>query len=156
VTATLRTTQLHAYEGIIKRGQKTFIEVGEALAKIREGKLYREAGYSSFEDYCRERWSMGRSYANQLIRTSELGEVGTTVPNFRQARALAQVAEPKRAEVMERVHAHAEQTGEPISARLITETALPLGLQRRSGISLEQRLRNRGRARRLRRGATSC
>lgn len=73
-------------EVVIERGQRTFREVGEALTAIRDNRLYLET-HSTFEAYCRERWSMGRNYANKLIAATNLG---TTVPiaNERQARTL--------------------------------------------------------------------
>jgi hypothetical protein len=42
-------------EGVIERGMKSFIEVGTALLKIRDERLYRE-NYGTFEEYCRKRW----------------------------------------------------------------------------------------------------
>lgn len=57
---------LERCEAIIARGVQTFIEVGEALAEIREARLYR-AGFATFEEYCRERWGIGGSRARQLI-----------------------------------------------------------------------------------------
>jgi len=48
---------LQQYEAVIEKGLQTFYEVGQALAFIREKKLYR-AEYKTFEDYCRERWGI--------------------------------------------------------------------------------------------------
>src|SRR5665213_1880963 len=53
-------------EGILKRGLCIFYEVGFALLKIQEERLYR-ATHVTFEAYCRERWNMGRSYASRVI-----------------------------------------------------------------------------------------
>jgi hypothetical protein len=53
-------------EVTIERGFETFVEVGCALYEIRSARLYRDE-FSNFDTYCRERWGMGRSRAQQLI-----------------------------------------------------------------------------------------
>ena len=64
------STELAALESKIAAGLKTFIEVGEALARIRDSRLYR-AQFGTFEDYCRERWGFNSSRARQLIGAAE-------------------------------------------------------------------------------------
>ena len=81
-------------ESVIERGQQTFIEVGNALMEIREQRQYRNAGFTDFDTYCRERWGWDRKRAGQLVRAAEvvgsLQAVGTTVPTHEgQARPLA-------------------------------------------------------------------
>ncbi len=87
--ATLRT--LAQLEAIIERGLQTYIEVGEALLEIRDGRLYRQSGYGAFEAYCRERWGWSRRYANYQIQAAKVAvNLGTIVPkNEAQARELA-------------------------------------------------------------------
>lgn len=58
--------QFDKYEQIIKDGLNTFLNVGHALAQIRDHRLYR-ATHQTFEKYCRERWDFGKSYANRQI-----------------------------------------------------------------------------------------
>jgi hypothetical protein len=73
-----RAAALAECERVIERGLKTFIEVGEALAQIRDERLYRET-HATFEEYCRERWDFDASRARQLIsaaRTVTLVTVG--------------------------------------------------------------------------------
>ncbi len=48
---------LNAYEEIIEKGLKTFIEVGNALFEIKNNKLYRES-FTTFEAYCKDRWQL--------------------------------------------------------------------------------------------------
>jgi hypothetical protein len=60
-----------SYEEVIASGWNTFVQVGLALAKIRDGLLYREQ-YGTFEDYCRQRWNYGRSYAYRLISGAQV------------------------------------------------------------------------------------
>lgn len=67
-------------EGIIQRGMATFIEVGLSLLAIREGKKYRELGYTDFEVYMEERWGIGKSYGWRLLNAGYIGsEISTLV-----------------------------------------------------------------------------
>lgn len=90
------TTRLTTLESTIERGLQTFVEVGNALLEIRDGKLYR-ANCGTFEDYCRERWGMVSRHANRLIEAAQVVEnlrpIGLNLPaNEAQARALAPFA----------------------------------------------------------------
>jgi hypothetical protein len=60
------TDRLVELERAVDRGLQTFVEVGQALAEIRERKLYR-ASHDTFERYCRERWGFTRRRALQFI-----------------------------------------------------------------------------------------
>lgn len=84
-------------EAIIERGLTTFVEVGSALLRIRDERLYRES-HGTFEGYCRERWNLSRPRAYQLIEAAEVGsELSTTVDvrpaTERVARELAPLRE---------------------------------------------------------------
>jgi hypothetical protein len=63
--------ELTRLEAIIERGLETFLEVGTALLKIREVKLYRR-DYKTFADYCRGRWGKSRGEAYRLIDAVEV------------------------------------------------------------------------------------
>lgn len=65
------TFNLADLEAVIKRGLKSFVEVGNALREIRDGRLYK-ALYSTFEEYCQERWGITRNRAYEQIRASEI------------------------------------------------------------------------------------
>jgi hypothetical protein len=85
--------RLAELEAVVERGLKTFVEVGLALAEIRDRRLY-QGTHSSFENYCEERWGFARNYANKLVAAAEVVAIveptGTTVPTSeRQARELA-------------------------------------------------------------------
>jgi len=58
--------QLRQHEVVVERGLATFVEVGEALAGIRDGRLYR-AEYATFEDYCQQRWGLAWRTAYRLM-----------------------------------------------------------------------------------------
>jgi len=72
--------ELERCEVVIKQGLKTFIEVGEALFIIRDKRLYRNE-FNTFEDYCQQKWSLGKRYVNYMIAASEsITNLGTIVP----------------------------------------------------------------------------
>jgi hypothetical protein len=62
--------RLEECERVIQAGRQTFIDVGLALATIREERLYRTA-YCTFEQYCRERWEFGARQAYRLCAAAE-------------------------------------------------------------------------------------
>jgi len=75
------------------QGVAVFVEVGKALAKIRDGRLYRET-HATFEAYCAERWGWSRVRAHQLIESSEVAKMLTMV-NTRPP-ATERTARPRR------------------------------------------------------------
>lgn len=84
--------QLSDYEATITRGLNTFYQVGTALVEIKQRKLYRSQ-YRTFEEYCKDRWQMDRSYAYRVIEASEvrsnLSPIGNKLPETEsQAREL--------------------------------------------------------------------
>lgn len=103
---------LERCETVIARGLQTFREVGEALAKIRDRRLYR-ASHKTFQEYCDHRWNFTRQRAHQLIEAaSVVAEMSTRVDKEstssstclptteKQARVLSRVEPERRAEVM--------------------------------------------------------
>jgi hypothetical protein len=62
--------QLRQCEEVLREGLETFFEVGGALLTIRDNHLYRVT-HRTFENYCRERWGIGRSYASRVIGAAE-------------------------------------------------------------------------------------
>jgi hypothetical protein len=63
--------ELAESEGIIERGFNTFLDVGTALLRIKDRRLYRET-HSTFEAYCRERFEMTRVHAYRQISAAEV------------------------------------------------------------------------------------
>lgn len=94
-------------ETTIEKGRQTFLEVGAALAEIKERRLYRQY-HPSFDAYCREQWEMGKSQAYRLIDAAEIvteletSPIGDTpLPKTEsQARELSKVPAEDRAAVM--------------------------------------------------------
>jgi len=73
-------TELKKLESVIERNLTAFYEVGRALLRIRDGRLYR-ATHRTFESYCSDRWGFARNYANKLIASAAVLEnLGTIVP----------------------------------------------------------------------------
>jgi hypothetical protein len=114
--------ELRKAESTIEKGQQTFLEVGNALMAIRDGRLYRES-HKTFEAYCKERWTFEKAYAYRLIASvqvvnslSPMGDISTE----RQARELGNVPEEKRQEVFE---AAVEASGGKPTAHHIAEAA---------------------------------
>ena len=63
--------ELFACEEVIGNGWHTFVQVGLALARIRDGELY-QTEYDSFEAYYRVKWQYGRHYVNRLISAAQV------------------------------------------------------------------------------------
>ena len=68
--AWVNRTDLERLERVVRQGLEIFYRVGEALAEIRDRKLYKDLGYKTFQDYCIEKWDMKRRYADRLINSS--------------------------------------------------------------------------------------
>jgi hypothetical protein len=69
--ATLTEKQLCALEDKVKRGSAAFVEVGKALAQIREGKGYKLRGFATFEDYCEKMFGITDRHGRRLIQATE-------------------------------------------------------------------------------------
>lgn len=55
---------------MIERGPSTFVEVGQALRRIRDERLYRPR--ETFAEYCKERWGMTIRYAEYQMSASAI------------------------------------------------------------------------------------
>jgi hypothetical protein len=62
---------LWACEEVIGSGWHTFVQVGLALAQIRDGRLYK-VEFDTFEAYCRVKWQDGRHCVNRLISAAQV------------------------------------------------------------------------------------
>jgi N6-adenosine-specific RNA methylase IME4 len=91
VTELVVVRSLAELEAVVESGLPRFIEVGLALAEIRDRRLYHDAGFANFEDYCQERWGWSRVRAHQLIKGAryalEVSGKTLTIVNESQARA---------------------------------------------------------------------
>lgn len=110
-------------EAIIARGLTTFVEVGSALARIRDERQYREAGYTEFDTYCRERWEMSETYATRHIQAAEVVQalpIGNGPASESQARELVSTLREEGADAVAAVLEEAAARG-PLTARSIAE-----------------------------------
>jgi hypothetical protein len=64
----------------LQSGSEVVYRVGTALAQIRDGKLYKECGYRSFEKYLEEQFSITRGRAYHLISAAEV--IADLKPHF--------------------------------------------------------------------------
>ena len=108
------SSDLIRLESVVEKGLNTFVQVGEALAEIRDRKLYRTE-HPTFDAYLDKKWSLSRSRACRLIQAAETVKVlptGNRPQTERQARPLAALPPAQRVEVWEKAVA-ASPTGTP-------------------------------------------
>lgn len=81
------------------RIKRNLIEAGEALAEIRDDKLFVEGGFKSFRDYCE---AIGKSYQWAWLQI-KAAEVAKELPvkNEAQAREVRKIAIPQRKQVVQ-------------------------------------------------------
>lgn len=120
--ASIVSADLTDCELVIERGLKSFVEVGQALFRIRDGELYK-LEFATFEDYCRERWDFSRSYVHRIVEASskccQLATIGAPTPSTEsQARELAGLQPGEAQEVMEAAH---RATGGNLTAKAIKQ-----------------------------------
>ena len=123
------------YTEVIKKGAKTFIEVGKALVKVHEGKLWR-ADFKSFEEYA-ETYGVKRRQAFNLMQAVQLTltlesvqctALNATPENIEHLKGssanavleLAKVSPKKQAKVLA---AAVEATGGKLTAPAIAQAA---------------------------------
>lgn len=61
------TEGLHDLESCERVMKESFQRFAEAVARIKNKKLFLEAGYSSFVEYCQERWGWTASRGYQIV-----------------------------------------------------------------------------------------
>lgn len=59
-------------DAIVRAGIRAQFDSGFAFLEIRRDELWREADYSSWNDYCATMIELGRNYVNRLIRFAEI------------------------------------------------------------------------------------
>lgn len=122
VSESTPTRSLAELESVIERGLTTFVDVGTALAQIRDSRLYRET-HGDFDSYCRERWGFSRQRALQMIDAAAISNDLTTqvvIPpsHEKQIRELSRIEPEQRAEVWQAV---VDQHGEKPTAQEVRQ-----------------------------------
>ncbi len=95
---------------------RLFQRAGQLLAEVRDSKLYKDAGYSTFEAYIEQRWHMSRRRAYLLISAAiTVAGLAEYFPpeqlpkNESVARPLAALAPDEQAEIWSEVPADAQR-----------------------------------------------
>ena len=122
------TARLATEEKTIENGLKTFVEVGMALTRIRDQKLWMAGGkYPSFEIYCKQRWGWNRSYAHEIAKSGQvLGLIEKSgIPdkpdNPAQVRPLAKLPEDEQPEAWAEAVEESKAEGKPVTAAKVGE-----------------------------------
>jgi hypothetical protein len=114
------SVRLIALERVIEKGRDTFVDVGNALAEIRDSRIYRSS-HGTFEDYCRDRWEFRRDYVDKLIAASSVvSNLHTNVckpVTESQARPLAKLPAEQQPAAWEKAQEIAAEEGKPVAAR---------------------------------------
>jgi hypothetical protein len=109
-------------EAVIASGWDAFLEVGQALATIRNKRLYR-GHYLTFEDYCRRKWEFSKSHANRLIEAaavaSFLSPIGIKPTSESQLRPLAGLPLPQIPDAWKRAEDLAG--GRKVTAKIVRQ-----------------------------------
>lgn len=100
-----------------------FQEVARAIARIREARLYKQAGYSTFEAYCVERLGMSRRSGDYLASAhftieSLPDKLRKFVRSRAETRAISRVPEEHRGTVLKQV-----ADAGPVTAKAILAAA---------------------------------
>ena len=117
--------RLAELEKTIARGKKTFVEVGLALAEIRDLRLYRRE-YGNFNEYCQKKWGWQRRYAYNLIEGAEVvrslpESVRNCAQNEYAARELGKAKPGQRAGIVQAI----VDAGKPVTAAAIKQHLPP-------------------------------
>jgi len=99
---TLNKKQLQELEATVRRGLDSFVEVGQALMEIREGKGYRLRGFDTFDEYCQKVFKFTDRHGRRMIASAKTAQatqklLGEKPGNEAVARELAPVAEDPQA-----------------------------------------------------------
>jgi len=89
---TTERQELDKLSVVVRKCIGTFVVVGKALKRIRDGKLYRET-HATFEEWCRDEYDLSMALAHRQIAASEIFELlsprGETVVSEFMLRPLA-------------------------------------------------------------------
>jgi hypothetical protein len=112
---------------VIESGWTTVLEVGRALAEIRDKGLYKDK-YAIFEEYCRKEWGFSKTHVNRQIAASHVVDVltpiGVTVKNEAVARPMTGLTEAQIRQTYKDAEKLAEKQGKPITAAIVKKAAV--------------------------------
>lgn len=128
-------TRLESLEKIVEHGRKKQREGYAALKEIRDRELYKAAGYSSFESYCKEVWQISKSRVYQLIdfveMTSRLAhDIDVSDLHEGCVRPLIGMDDESAAEVIEKARGMASEEGkQAVTASLMKKAVKEIAPQ---------------------------
>ena len=119
-------------EEIVDKGVRNMLDAADALKEIRDNRLYKERGYSSFDQYLADEWGFGRSYINKIIKSSETRKrLGTLVPDLDSSslgetllRELNSVPDEHLEDVIDLASMTAKTQGKRLTARAIKDARI--------------------------------
>lgn len=119
-------------EEIVDKGVRNMLDAADALKEIRDNRLYKEKGYSSFDQYLADEWGFGRSYINKIIKSSETRKrLGTLVPELDSSslaetalRELNSVPDEHLEDVIDMASIAAKTEGKRLTARAIKDARI--------------------------------
>jgi hypothetical protein len=81
LTAAEGKALLHQIERRIHNRLDELFALGEDLKRIRDDQLYKHDGFTTWEEYCRQRWDWSGEHVRRLIVASEYRAVLPAPPN---------------------------------------------------------------------------
>lgn len=114
---------LDELETVIAAGIASFIAVGNALADVRDHRLYRDT-HETFDAYCIDRWGWDRKRASEFILAAEVSEISDSpIVNEAHASALSPLRDDPEAlnSAIETAIAQAEADGAKLTAKRIKD-----------------------------------
>lgn len=97
----IEAERLDNLETVISSGMRSFVEVGTALAVIRDDRLYR-ASHRTFEAYVADKWGWSRANAQNYITAAEVQDNVQPVvqlPTLRHAMLLSAFSEGQQRKI---------------------------------------------------------
>ncbi len=115
-------TEYNALCATIVNGLRNFMDVGGALIRLRDGKLYREE-FDTFDECCDLKFGMTRQYGYRLMVAAKVVKalpenVNSSLQNPASAVALAAAPEKERASVLKVVAKTGEVTPKAIKEEI--------------------------------------
>jgi len=116
-------SRLIELEKTIAEGLEQFYSVGNALQEVRDNRLYLDAGYETFEVYCKKRWQISQSMGYHLMSASDVVNSleGEILPTKSSHAAKLHII--KSADLRNKAWAEVLNTGQEITGQLVNRFA---------------------------------
>jgi hypothetical protein len=109
----IEKVRLEKCEQVIKSGLNPFLAVGQALAEIRDNRLYK-ATHKTWEKYCKEKWDLGKAYANRQVLAYEtvnllelkMAPIGAKNKTEPKMSAMADISEIEHEQIQDQTESH--------------------------------------------------